>query len=142
MSPEQLLYRIAKILKDLKIPYIITGGFSIAVWGKPRPENTSAFKNLATAPETLVSVELSLREPSEAEIGLLLLLLKDLWTGDLPVGGEAGIGRGRLAGREATLSDNQHKWKLRQEGDKLVVEGDDRQVLEDFVETFVQEMKQ
>lgn len=37
-------------------------------------------------------------------IGLLLLLLKDLWTGDLPLGGTISIGRGRLAGRSATLA--------------------------------------
>lgn len=42
--------------------------------------------------------------PAEAEIGLLLLVLKDLWLGDLPLGGEAAIGRGRLCGKSATLS--------------------------------------
>ncbi|MFQ6049849.1 MAG: nucleotidyl transferase AbiEii/AbiGii toxin family protein [Candidatus Paceibacterales bacterium] len=36
MTPEQLLYKIVRILKDLKIPYAITGGFAVAVWGKPR----------------------------------------------------------------------------------------------------------
>lgn len=43
-----------------------------------------------------VTIELELRNPKEYEIGLLLLLLKDLWTSDLPVGGESSIGRGRL----------------------------------------------
>jgi hypothetical protein len=36
MTPKQLLCKIAKILQDLKIPYAITGGFAVAVWGKPR----------------------------------------------------------------------------------------------------------
>lgn len=36
--------------------------------------------------------------PNEAEIGLMLCLVKDLFTGDLPVGGESGIGRGFLYG--------------------------------------------
>lgn len=36
MTPEELLAEIAKILKDLKIPYVITGGFAVSVWGKPR----------------------------------------------------------------------------------------------------------
>ncbi|MCI0389625.1 MAG: RAMP superfamily CRISPR-associated protein [Acidobacteria bacterium] len=40
---------------------------------------------------------------SEAEIGLLLLVLKDLWLGDLPLGGASSIGRGRLCGQTATL---------------------------------------
>ena len=36
ITPEQLLYKIVKILNVLRIPYIITGGFAVAVWGKPR----------------------------------------------------------------------------------------------------------
>jgi hypothetical protein len=36
MKPEELLAKIAEILKDLKIPYAITGGFAISVWGRPR----------------------------------------------------------------------------------------------------------
>jgi len=36
MTPEELLTEITRILKDLKIPYAITGGFAISVWGKPR----------------------------------------------------------------------------------------------------------
>lgn len=39
-----------------------------------------------------------------AQIGLLLLVLKDLWTGDLALGGESSVGRGRLQGRKATLT--------------------------------------
>lgn len=35
-TPEQLLSKIAKILKDLKISYAVTGGFAVIVWGKPR----------------------------------------------------------------------------------------------------------
>jgi hypothetical protein len=37
-------------------------------------------------------------------VGLVLLLLKDLWTGDLPLGGEISVGRGRLKGKQATLT--------------------------------------
>ncbi|MDI6602819.1 MAG: nucleotidyl transferase AbiEii/AbiGii toxin family protein [Patescibacteria group bacterium] len=36
MTPEQLLCKIAKILQDLRIPYAVTGGFAVIVWGKPR----------------------------------------------------------------------------------------------------------
>ncbi|MCB8944043.1 MAG: hypothetical protein H6658_09840 [Ardenticatenaceae bacterium] len=39
----------------------------------------------------------------KAQIGLLLLLLKDLWTADLPVGGEISVGRGRLQGIKAEI---------------------------------------
>ncbi|MCC7493723.1 MAG: hypothetical protein IT204_15315 [Fimbriimonadaceae bacterium] len=50
-----------------------------------------------------VQVHLELRNPRPAEIGLLLQVLKDLWTGDLPLGGEVGVGRGRLQGSAAGL---------------------------------------
>jgi len=35
-NPEDLLSEIAKILQKLKIPYVITGGFAVAIWGRPR----------------------------------------------------------------------------------------------------------
>jgi len=36
MEIEDLLVKIAKILDKLKIPYIITGGMAVSVWGRPR----------------------------------------------------------------------------------------------------------
>lgn len=53
--------------------------------------------------ETVVTLGLRLRAPEPHEIGLLLLLLKDLWTGDLPLGGESSVGRGRLRGQRLIL---------------------------------------
>lgn len=68
--------------------------------------------------DTMVTVHLMLRNPKAAEIGLLLLLLKDLWTGDLPLGGEANVGRGRLKGVKAEIKTPQHA------GTPLVIEVD------------------
>lgn len=36
MTPEELLIKISKILESLRIPYAVTGGFAVTVWGKPR----------------------------------------------------------------------------------------------------------
>ena len=36
IDPKRLLVQIAKILERLKIPYIITGGIAVLVWGRPR----------------------------------------------------------------------------------------------------------
>lgn len=36
MAPEELLKKIANILEELKIPYAVTGGFAVSVWGRPR----------------------------------------------------------------------------------------------------------
>lgn len=35
-DPRQLLVKIAKTLKRLKIPYLVTGGIAVLVWGRPR----------------------------------------------------------------------------------------------------------
>lgn len=49
-----------------------------------------------------VALEARIQHPWEA--GLLLLVLKDLWLGRATVGGETGIGRGRLQGVDGTIS--------------------------------------
>lgn len=45
---------------------------------------------------TVVKLKIEAKNTTDAEKGLLLLAFKDLVTGDLPVGGESSIGRGRL----------------------------------------------
>lgn len=101
-------------------------------------------------PETEVKLDISLRTPGiaeatpseheqrqrRAEVGLLLLTLKDLWTGDLAIGGEVGIGRGRLAGCEATLRWNGEEWQLQHtDNGGLTVTGD-KDTLEKCVTAF------
>lgn len=36
MDFQKLLVKIAKILNKLHISYIITGGYAVSVWGRPR----------------------------------------------------------------------------------------------------------
>lgn len=76
--------------------------------------------------ETRVCIELELRAAKDAknfsrEVGLLLLVLKDLWTGDLPLGGEASVGRGRLKGETATLRCDSKEWVLTQKDNALEI---------------------
>lgn len=87
----------------------------------------------------------SLREDDKpvvpaAEVGLLLLLLKDLWTGDLRVGGEASVGRGVLSGRSAVLTVGGETYRFTDEAGKLVVEGD-RKVLQGYVDALVKKVE-
>lgn len=46
-----------------------------------------------------------IKDAQPLDKGLMLLLLKDLWTADLPIGGEKAIGRGVLKGINAKLTD-------------------------------------
>ena len=92
-----------------------------------------------------VKIEMELRRPQEWEIGLLLLLLKDLWTGDLPVGGERSVGRGRLRGLGATLrrygnDSPTAQWTLTETDDTLQVDGA-RERLEKYVQALTEVLK-
>jgi CRISPR/Cas system CSM-associated protein Csm3 (group 7 of RAMP superfamily) len=49
-----------------------------------------------------VHLRMELRTPQRGEMGLLVLLIKDLLTGEIAVGGTGAVGRGRFGGR-ATL---------------------------------------
>jgi len=76
---------------------------------------------------------LAIHNPSAAEKGLLLLLLKDLWTGDLPLGGTASIGRGRLRGLRATIYDEGQTWELSEQAGRLSFPDEARAALERYV---------
>lgn len=74
-------------------------------------------------------LQLELRQPADGEIGLLLLLLKDLWTGDLVIGGEGSVGRGRLRGDEAVLTlhrpdGSRETWTIGAGDRRLEIDGD------------------
>lgn len=78
--------------------------------------------------ETEFKLHLELHNPKDAEIGLLLLLLKDLWTGDLAIGGGSSIGRGRVQGVLATMQHHkqgkkQRDWKIEAESKQLKITG-------------------
>ena len=60
-------------------------------------------KPLFGGENSTLEISIDLREPQNEHIALLLNILKDLWTGDLALGGETSVGRGRLRGRQATL---------------------------------------
>ncbi|MCC5633392.1 RAMP superfamily CRISPR-associated protein [Nostoc sphaeroides CHAB 2801] len=92
--------------------------------------------------KTELNLELELHQPKPHEIGLLLLLIKDLWTGDLPVGGTSSIGRGRLQGKKATitLASENKIWNITQvsKDESLII--DNAEDLEKFVDALNEEV--
>jgi len=90
-----------------------------------------------------VVIKISMPEYSQEKrwiAGLLLQVLKDLWTGDLPIGGEKAIGRGVLQGVEAriTLGKTSH-WTIEAQVDNsLKITGEkDKSELEACAEALV-----
>ncbi len=74
-------------------------------------------------PERHIRLTLTLEEPDDAEIGLLLLTLRDFWHGHAALGGETSNGRGTLKGIKAYLRliDPERglpkpEWELRNSG--------------------------
>jgi CRISPR/Cas system CSM-associated protein Csm3 (group 7 of RAMP superfamily) len=99
---------------------------------------------LEEAPHFGGTVKLKLRlnlipnDRTQAEMGLLLLVLKDLWLGDLPLGGASNVGRGRLCGRKATLTWHQlgkapHPVILENRDGQLSLSAEEAKTLEDCV---------
>lgn len=72
---------------------------------------------------TKVSISLGIHEPTDSDIGFLLLALKDLWTGDLTIGAESSIGRGIFKGETATLQYGTQKWVLTEADGMLSITG-------------------
>ena len=85
-------------------------------------------KNETNKPE-INNLIISIKEPLESEIGLAILLLKDLWTGDLAIGGEKSIGRGVLEGVSANLSfpNNKESIEINKDLQALETNKDDLQ---------------
>lgn len=68
-----------------------------------------------------VHMRIAVKDCASWEAGLILLLLKDLWTGDLQLGGERSVGRGGLRGIGAEISLGSQQCSLASDGDKLRV---------------------
>ncbi|MBK8799135.1 MAG: hypothetical protein IPM07_23785 [Anaerolineales bacterium] len=85
---------IERVVTRLKIDRFTGGAYPNALFSQ---------QPLYSGEETRTTIKLRVEDPNDADIGIILLLLKDLWTGDLAVGGEASVGRGRLCGKHAEL---------------------------------------
>lgn len=87
--------------------------------------------------DKVMNMILEIRQCTEAEAGLILLVLKDIWTGDIAVGGEKNVGRGVFQGLGAFIEWDDKKYML----DKNIrqTKQEDRQQLQKFVDTFISE---
>lgn len=80
-----------------------------------------------------VKTTIMIINPEDRDVGMLLLLLKDLWSGDLLLGSGASVGRGRLRGIEATLTLGPRQWQFNTDADQRLHVAGDQAELEHFV---------
>ncbi|WP_051185138.1 RAMP superfamily CRISPR-associated protein [Desulfatiglans anilini] len=80
-----------------------------------------------------LKVRLELRNPTDGESGLLLLLVKDLLSGNIPVGGEASVGRGVLKGSARIRLNGDVQYEIRSD---LSVEEEARKFFDTRIRAF------
>ena len=66
----------------------------------------------------IIKLQFEITDCSEAEAGLMLILIRDLWVGKLTFGSNASIGRGRLCGQSASIwiDDNYYYMENQKDG--------------------------
>ena len=72
--------------------------------------------------EPTVRMKMTVKDCQDYEAGLLLFVLKDLWTGVLPLGGEKLIGRGILQGLRAKIAYRGNSFEII-ENNGMVING-------------------
>jgi CRISPR/Cas system CSM-associated protein Csm3 (group 7 of RAMP superfamily) len=79
-------------------------------------------------------ITIRVEKAKDDDLGLLLLLLKDLGTGDLPLGGEKNIGRGVLSGKKIKID---YKGRTFQFNTPEELEGEQIKVLDTYVKSLI-----
>ena len=98
-------------------------------------ETMPLFSQPMNLDEKVHNVNITIRDCKSYEAGLLLLVLKDLWTGDLAVGGEKSVGRGVFDGCSAEIMWDERKISI--EKDIAKMSPKDKKELEFLVEALV-----
>ena len=125
---ERLVKKVEPIWQDRVAIDRFTGGSLQSALFNEKPVYPIPLKEQK---KTNVRLRLTLEEPEKAEIGLLLLTLRDFWYGHAALGGETSNGRGTLQGLKAKLiykddpdPSKTKEWKLKGEDKRMAIEGD------------------
>lgn len=79
-----------------------------------------------------IAINLQVQNCDEKEAGLMLLVMKDLWLGDLAIGGNKAIGKGVLKGKKCTIQYAGESFLIQDDGDFHVSDNIDK--LEAYVQ--------
>ena len=138
---EQLVENVEYRWQDRVAIDRFTGGSLQSALFNEKPIYPLSLKNIAEEkPKRHIRLTLTLEEPDDAEIGLLLLTLRDFWHGHAALGGETSNGRGTLQGIKARLkfkrsaSSVPDVWKFSHKDKRMTLEEGDKAFLECCVE--------
>jgi CRISPR/Cas system CSM-associated protein Csm3 (group 7 of RAMP superfamily) len=101
---------ITKAVKPMTQDRIKIDRFTGGVLGNAKFDSQPVWKN----GETGFELQFLIQDYKPWEAALLLHLLKDLWTEDLPIGGEKNVGRGILVGQSAEINWKNEKGELKE----------------------------
>ena len=73
---------------------------------------------------TTIDVDITIKTDKGFDVALILQVLKDLWTGNLTIGGEASIGRGRFKGEMISVSFQQNHATIKADGKGVIIKDD------------------
>ena len=134
---ERLVKKVEPLWQDRVAIDRFTGGSLQSALFNEKPVYPITLKEKT---KTNVRLRLTSEEPEKAEIGLLLLTLRDFWYGNAAIGGETSNGRGTLQGIKAKLiyKDNPDPtdlkvWKLVHKDKRMTIEKDDDGFLQSCV---------
>jgi len=85
--------------------------------------------------DDLFTISYTIKNCKEWEAGLALLIMKDLMTGDLPIGGGKSIGRGIFIGDSAQINYKNQDYHILQ-STTVQIESDKKAQLEQYVTAF------
>ena len=137
---ERLVKKVKPVWQDRVAIDRFTGGSLQSALFNEKPVYPCSLKEQT---KTNIRLRLTLEEPENAEIGLLLLTLRDFWYGHAALGGETSNGRGTLQGIKAKLTyknnpdpSNLKIWKLSHGNDnkRMTIEKGDEGFLQCCVE--------
>lgn len=136
---ERLVKKVGPLWQDRVAIDRFTGGSLQSALFNQKPVYPCPIK---AETQTNVQLRLTIEEPEQAEIGLLLLTMRDFWYGNATLGGEANNGRGTLQGIKAKLiykdthiSSDVEEWELIANKEKrMKVQSGDAEILQRYVD--------
>jgi len=112
---------VAELQSRIKIDRFTGGTITGALFDSMPLFNSKELAMETDIKKKCTRLTIRVKNCEEAEAGIMLLVLKDIWTGDLAIGGEKGIGRGVFNGIYAFIKYKKETIELKKGLENLAV---------------------